>query len=165
MTQTTATAQQDPQAQGQVFLLTDAGILVQEQGTSLWRSLPLPAEAAARPTAAQLRSLRHAPEGRRPGQAQAPRPQGQAPTSQTLEIYNPLTATWAAVPNGAARAQVGEAVCCLLPDGRLLIGGPGSASCATYDPAAQRWSTAPAQPSGARRQTTGGSVIVIRLCD
>lgn len=162
MTHTTTTPLQDPQGQGQMFLLTDAGIMVQEEGTSLWRSVALPDEAVARPTAAQLRSLRHPPEGRR----QVPSAAGHgAAASRTLEIYNPLTATWSPVPNGVTRAQVGEAVCCLLPDGRLLIGGPASGSCATYDPAAQRWSTAPVQPSGARRGAGAGSVIVIRLSD
>jgi hypothetical protein len=82
-----------------------------------------------------------------------------------MEIYDPLTSSWSAVPPGAGPAKVGNAVCGMLPDGRFLIGGLASASCATYDPDTDRWSTTSmreARPGNSRR---GGatSVIVVRM--
>ena len=154
---------------GRHFLLTDTGVLVQEKATKLWRSVSAeeaagPTEAEA-PTPAQLRQLRRQmhPAGKgRPG------PPGGRPHAggdgSKMEIYDPLTASWAPVPASAGRAQVGETVCCLLPDGRFLIGGLASASCATYDPGTNRWSTSPTRPSrGASRGP--GAVIAIRLFD
>ncbi|GAC1363756.1 MAG: hypothetical protein NVSMB32_05630 [Actinomycetota bacterium] len=161
---------------GQVFLLTDTGILAQEEGTRLWRSIPAQhgsAGGADVPTAAQLRSLRRNPGGGRSrpphaasgGTAQRPKMAEEMHPAGTVEIYNPLTATWSAVPRGARRAQVGETVCCLLPDGRMLIGARASASCATYDPARNQWSTAALPPGSARRTTGVATVIAVRVSD
>ena len=154
---------------GRHFLLTDTGVLVQEETTKLWRSVS--AEDAADPTdagaltPAQLRQLRrqmHPADKGRPG------PPGGRPHAggdgSKMEIYDPLTASWAPVPARAQRAQVGETVYCLLPDGRFLIGGLASASCATYDPSTNRWSTNSTGPSRGASRGPGG-VIAIRLFD
>jgi hypothetical protein len=158
-----------------VFLLTDSDVLAQEGDTSLWRSVARPVEdAPAAPTPAQLRNLKRmhpAYQGRlhrADGSAGAPAAAHAAGT-RTMEIYDPLTSSWSPVPRGAGRAQVGEAVCCILPDGRFLIGGLASASCATYDPGTDRWSTTPmpsSRParSGTSRRTGGpASVIAVRM--
>ena len=142
--------------EGQVYLLTDAGVMVREAGSQLWRGVG--AEAATVVSRSQLRSLR---SGAGPEGAQPLRPQGAVP-ERRVEIYNHLTASWCAMPVGARRAQVGDAVCCRLPDGRFLIGGPASARYATYDPAAHEWASA-AMTTG--RRSGAGSMIVIRLSD
>lgn len=155
-----------------VFLLTDTDVLVQDQGTSLWRSVSTQPAEGASPTPAQLRNLKRvhpAYQGRlaRAGGNGARRAPGLG--AGRMEIYNPLTATWSAVPGGAGRAQVGDAVCFELPDGRLLIGGQASSSCATYDPGTDCWSTSQASSTRHRRTSTPSrrgapaSVIAVRV--
>jgi hypothetical protein len=151
---------------GRHFLLTDTGVLVQEEATKLWRSVsiedPSGPSMPGGPTPAQLRLLRRQmhPAGKaRPRPSSRPAAGGDG---SRMEIYDPLTASWAPVPATAGRAQVGETVCCLLPDGTFLIGGLASASCATYDPGTNRWSTSATR--SARGASRGpGPVIAIRL--
>jgi hypothetical protein len=155
-----------------VFLLTGSDVLAQDGGTSLWRSVARPVDdAPAAPTPAQLRNLKRMHPAyqdrlfRADGPAKSPAG-AHAAGSRKMEIYDPLTSSWSAVPPGAGRAQVGEAVCCILPDGRFLIGGLASASCATYDPGTNRWSTTPMRPAGsstARRSSSSASVIAVRM--
>ncbi len=145
-----------------VFLLTDCDVLTQEQTTRLWRSVPTsPAsEAPPTPTPAQLRNLK------RMHPAYQGRLHRADPGPGTMEIYDPLTSSWSAVPSGAGRAQVGDTICCTLPDGRYLFGGAASASCATYDPGTKRWSTSPipsARPGSGRRRGASASVIAVRM--
>jgi hypothetical protein len=154
-----------------VFLLTDSDVLAQDGSTSLWRSVArLVDDAPAAPTPAQLRNLKrmHPAYQDRLFRADGPAksPAGAHGAVTRMEIYVPLTSSWSAVPPGAGRAQVGEAVCCILPDGRFLIGGLASASCATYDPGTNRWSTTPMRPAGsstARRSSSSASVIAVRM--
>jgi hypothetical protein len=154
-----------------VFLLTDSDVLAQEGEGSLFCSVARPVEdAPAAPTPAQLRNFKrmhpayHGRLWRADGPAKIP---ATVPAGRTrkMEIYDPLTSSWSAVPPGAGPAKVGNAVCGMLPDGRFLIGGLASASCATYDPDTDRWSTTSmreARPGSSRR---GGatSVIVVRM--
>ena len=160
----------DPQIR--VFLLTDTDVLAQEGATNLWRLVATAdREGAAAPTPSQLRDLKrmHPAYQGRLSRAEAPA-KPQAPTgatdARTMEIYDPLTSSWSAVPGGTGRAQVGEAVCCTLPNGTFLFGSPASASCATYDPGTNRWSTSPGRParSGTSRRNGGpASVIAVRM--
>jgi hypothetical protein len=153
-----------------VFLLTGSDVLAQDGGTSLWRSVAQPVDdAPAAPTAAQLRNLKRMHPAyqdrlhRADGPAKSPAA-AHTRAARKMEIYDPLTSSWSPVPPGAGRAQVGEAVCCILPDGRFLIGSVASASCATYDPGTNRWSTTPMRPAGsstARRSSA--SVIAVRM--
>jgi hypothetical protein len=154
-----------------VFLLTDSDVLAQDGGTSLWRSVARPVDdAPAAPTPAQLRNLKRMHPAyqdrlfRANGPAKSPS-RAHAAGTRKMEIYDPLTSSWSPVPPGAGRAQVGEAVCCILPDGRFLIGSLASASCATYDPGTNRWSTPmrPAGSSAARRSSSSASVIAVRM--
>jgi hypothetical protein len=166
----TATPPSDPDPDITIFLLTDDDVLAQERRTSLWRSVATPPDdAPPAPTPAQLRNLKRmhpAYQGRLPRAGRGPEaPSRRAGDDQTMEIYDPLTSSWSAVPRHAGRSQVGDAVCCLLPDGRFLIGGHASASCATYDPGTNRWSTSPLRPArgGARRSSGSASVIAVRM--
>ena len=168
----TMTPSGDSDPQSRVFLLTDSDVLALEGATSLWRSVASPDnDAAAAPTPSQLRNLKRmhpAYQGRlsRADATARPRTHDEAADVRKMEIYDPLTSSWSAVPVGTARAQVGEAVCCILPDGKFLIGSPASASCATYDPGTNRWSTSPMRParSGTARRSGGpASVIAVRM--
>lgn len=158
-----------------LFLLTDTDVLVQEDSTKLWRSVATPggpeqggSEGALPTGGAQLRALRREQARRVHPAGSAHRSAGRATESLRLEIYNPLTSTWAAVPAGGP-ARVGDALCSRLPDGRVLIclaGRAASGPCATYDPSTGQWSTAPGpgpEQAGVRRR--GGahpSVIAVR---
>ncbi|HWD71707.1 MAG TPA: hypothetical protein VG779_04205 [Actinomycetota bacterium] len=155
-----------------VFLLTEGDVLAQEGEGSLFCSVARPVEdAPAAPTPAQLRNFKRmhpAYQGRlwrADGPARTP---AAAPAGRTrkMEIYDPLTSSWSAVPPGAGPAKVGDAVCGMLPDGRFLIGGIASASCATYDPDTDRWSTTSigaARSGNSRRSGGPASVIVVRM--
>ena len=155
-----------------IFLLTDSDVLAQEGESSLWRSVVRPVEdAPAGPTPAQLRNLKRmhpAYQGRlsrADGPARTPAAV-HAGRTQKMEIYDPLTSSWSAVPPGAGPAKVGDAVCCILPDGRFLIGDLASATCATYDPDTNRWSTTSmraARSGNSRRSGGPASVIVVRM--
>jgi hypothetical protein len=155
-----------------VFLLTESDVLAQETTSNLWRSVARPVEdAPAAPTPAQLRNLKRMHPAYQGRLARADGPMKtpaavHAGRIRKMEIYDPLTSSWSAVPPGAGRAQVGDAVCCILPDGRFLIGSLASPSCATYDPDTNRWSTTPmpAARSGTSRRSGGpASVIAVRM--
>jgi len=167
-----------------VFLLTGTGVLAREDGTAMWRSLPTPPTDDAAPTPAQLRRakrahpafqgrlpsagaafelLREASVASRAAEPEAERKRSPARTGEpsTVEIYDPLTASWSAIPPGVRQARVGETICTVLPDGRFLIGAPAAGPVATFDPVARQWSAA-APPAHERR---GGkaSFIAVRL--
>lgn len=159
-----------------VFLLTDTDVLVQEEGTKLWRSVSL-ADGAVAPklegsevrsdAGAQLRALRRDKARRVHPAGSAHRIADRSADGPRLEIYNPLTSTWATIPSVGQRAQVGDALCARLPDGRVLISAAGRAAsgpCATYDPATGQWSTVAGtgSPGARRRGSTALSVIAVR---
>jgi hypothetical protein len=154
-----------------VFLLTDGDVLAQEGEGSLFCSVARPVEdAPAAPTPAQLRNFKrmhpayHGRPWRADGPAKSPAAV-RAGRTRKMEIYDPLTSSWSAVPPGAGPAKVGNAVCGMLPDGRFLIGGLASASCATYDPDTDRWSTTSMRETRPGNSRRGGptSVIVVRM--
>ena len=58
------------------------------------------------------------------------------------EIYDPVSDSWTPIPPPPGWASVGDASCCVLPDGRLMIGALTTPQCAIYDPVSDAWSTA-----------------------
>ena len=153
-----------------VFLVTGSGVLASEEGTAMWRSVPTPPSGEPAPTAAQLRRARRAHpafQGRLPSADAASEP-GAGPDRGpselgTVEIYDPMTASWSAVPPGVRQAKVGEAFCSVLADGRFLIGGPAAGPVATYDPTTRQWSTAVQQQVHGRHGGKASSFIAVRL--
>jgi hypothetical protein len=55
------------------------------------------------------------------------------------EIYDPVTDSWSPIPSPPGWSQVGDATCCILPDGRLMIGALLTPECIIYDPVANAW--------------------------
>jgi hypothetical protein len=45
------------------------------------------------------------------------------------EIYDPVSDSWTSIPSPPGWSQVGDASCCVLPDGRFMIGALVSPSC------------------------------------
>jgi hypothetical protein len=64
------------------------------------------------------------------------------------EIYNPLTNSWTVLPTPTGWTHIGDASCCLFPDGRVMIGSIDNNSCAIYDPVANSWTAAASKVNG-----------------
>jgi len=58
------------------------------------------------------------------------------------QIYDPVSDTWGPLPSPPGWAQVGDAVCCVFPDGRFMIGALLTGDCIIYDPTTNLWSPA-----------------------
>ena len=65
-----------------------------------------------------------------------------APVSDTnvCEIYDPVQDAWTPVPPPPGWANIGDAPCAVLRDGRLLLGEINSTRTVIYDPVAGTWS-------------------------
>src|ERR1700720_4470367 len=62
--------------------------------------------------------------------------------TNTAEIYNPGTDTWTTISAPPGWTHIGDAPCCVLPDGRLLLGSIGDTHTAIYDPTTNTWTAA-----------------------
>ncbi len=156
---------------GTMFLLTNSGVMTQHAGSQLWRAVEA-GTAPDGPTAAQLRALRRErARGQHPaGSAHRRAPARSAAGAHRFEIFDSLTGRWSPVPPTAGPWQVADALCWVLPDGRLLVGGLSSTSYSTYDPASRRWTTTRSDSSGGdtastRRRAGAAPVVIIRLSD
>ena len=58
------------------------------------------------------------------------------------EIYDPVWDMWKSLPTPAGWTNIGDAPCCVLPDGRLLLGNIFTQETAIYDPVANTWTAA-----------------------
>jgi hypothetical protein len=58
------------------------------------------------------------------------------------EIYDPVADSWTTIA-GPGWNNIGDAPCCMLPDGRILLGNIFATSTAIYDPVAGTWSNGP----------------------
>lgn len=59
--------------------------------------------------------------------------------TKTAEIYNPGTDTWTTISAPPGWTVIGDAPCCVLPDGRVLLGSIGDLRTAIYDPTTNTW--------------------------
>lgn len=91
----------------------------------------------------------------------------------TVELYNPVYDAWTYVAAPAGWTQISDAPCCLLSDGRLLLGNFTSTSCAIYDPEHNAWIAA-AATTGVKASICGeetwtllpdGSVLTVECSD
>jgi hypothetical protein len=58
------------------------------------------------------------------------------------EIYDPVADAWSPIPSPPGWANVGDAACCVLPDGCLMIGALVTPDCIIYDPVTNDWTPA-----------------------
>jgi len=58
------------------------------------------------------------------------------------EIYDPGTDSWSSIPTPPGWAHIGDASCCVFPDGRVLIGSIDDNRNAIYDPVTNLWTAA-----------------------
>lgn len=69
------------------------------------------------------------------------------------EIYDPVSDSWSPIPPPPGWAQVGDAVCCVLPSGDLMIGALTTPLCAIYDPVTNSWAPAASKAIRSNEET------------
>jgi hypothetical protein len=69
------------------------------------------------------------------------------------EIYDPVADTWTAIGTPTGWSQIGDAPCCVLPDGRVMLGYISGQQCAIYDPVTNAWSAAANKNGPAEEET------------
>lgn len=78
--------------------------------------------------------------------------QGQVDITDT-EIYDPVADVWTKIAAPPGWAKVGDAPCCLLPDGTVLLGNIDDTRTAIYDPVANAWTPGPDKDDASSEET------------
>lgn len=78
---------------------------------------------------------------------------GYGADTNNCQIYNPVTNTWSPIPCPSGWTGIGDAVCCVLPNGNVMLGNIFNTSCAIYDPAANAWSAAASKAIRSNEET------------
>lgn len=82
------------------------------------------------------------------------------------EIYDPVLDTWTTIPAPAGWARVGDAACCVLADGRMLMGNLDDTRTAIFNPATNTWSAGPNKGTSSSEESwvllADGSVLTVR---
>jgi hypothetical protein len=133
---------------GTMLLLTDGTVMCQNSGTShWWRLTPDATGSYVNGTWSQLADGPNAPlyfasAVLRDGRvlvAGGEYNNGVPTDLLAAEIFNPVTNTWTTIGTPAGWTNIGDASCCTLPDGRVMIGSIDDNRCAVYDPVANTW--------------------------
>jgi hypothetical protein len=69
------------------------------------------------------------------------------------EIYDPVTNSWSILPNPPGWTEIGDAPCCVLPDGRVLLGSIMNTNTALYDPTSNTWTPAANKDDSSSEET------------
>jgi hypothetical protein len=73
--------------------------------------------------------------------------------TNTGELYYPTLDMWVEIPSPLSWSEVGDAACCVLPDGRLLVGSIESTETAIFDPISETWSAAASKDDSSSEET------------
>ncbi|MEO6836210.1 MAG: kelch repeat-containing protein [Candidatus Tumulicola sp.] len=80
------------------------------------------------------------------------------------EIYDPVADAWTTIASPPGWTNVGDAPCCLLPDGTVLLGSIFDTRTAIYDPVADAWAAGAAKNDASSEETwtllPDGTVLV-----
>ena len=156
----TALANQPAFNTSTMILLTDGRVMIQEEGTAHWHALT--PNGSGSYVDGQWSTLRDMTFWRRYYASAVTKSgkmfvcggeqSGDAKNSNKGEIYDPVADKWSpiAVPPWS---QVGDAVSCVLPDGRIIIGALLSGDCLIYNPSTGLWATTGAQSGRTNEQT------------
>jgi hypothetical protein len=135
-----------------MILLTDGRVMVQEEGTNHWHALtPDNTGSYVNGTWSSLADMQYfrryyasgvLKDGRVIVCGGEQNNVGTGDDTNNCQMYNPATNAWSNVPPPAGWSQIGDASCCVLPDGRLMIGSLGTTACAIYNPSTNSWSNA-----------------------
>lgn len=69
------------------------------------------------------------------------------------EIFEPLLNHWTSIPTPQGWSSIGDAPCCVLPDGRLLLGSIDDSATAIYDPDLGTWTPGPNKEDSSSEET------------
>ena len=145
---------------GPVFLLTDGTVLLNENasgyGTRRWWKLE--PDAAGTYTGGTWTRVADSNVGRKyfasavladgrlvvcGGEYSDASGSNQQDESTTAEIYDPVADAWTVLASPPGSTQIGDAPCCVLPDGRLLLGEIDNRNTFFFDPATDTWTAGP----------------------
>jgi hypothetical protein len=132
-----------------MLLLSDGRVLIQEEATPHWHALTPDASGSyvngTWSTLADMAVWRryYASGILRDGRVivVGGEQSGAGGDTNRGEIYDPVADSWTPI-SLPPWAQVGDAACSILPDGRLLIGALTSPECLIYDPTTDSWAAA-----------------------
>ncbi len=139
-----------PQFQtGTMILLSDGRVMVQEEATPHWHALtPDSAGSYLNGTWSTLADMRFWRRYYALGMLKDGRiiliggeQNGDFPDTNKGEIYDPVADTWTPIPTPPL-PKIGDASCCVLPDGRFMVGYIDDVDCVIYDPVTNGWSAA-----------------------
>jgi hypothetical protein len=144
-----------------MILLSDGRILVQEEATAHWHALTPDSHGSYlngtwSPLADMSFWRRYYASGMlRDGRIVliGGEQSGAGGDTNKGEIYDPVSNSWSPIPSPPGWAQVGDATCCILPDGRLMIGALLTPQCAIYDPVSNSWSSAASKAVRSNEET------------
>jgi hypothetical protein len=81
------------------------------------------------------------------------------------ELYTPTLDLWSDIPSPPGWAEVGDAPCCVLPDGRVLVGSIQTTETAIFDPVSATWATAASKEDVSSEETwvllADGTVLAV----
>lgn len=84
----------------------------------------------------------------------------------TVEIYQPILNLWTEIAPPAGWTHIGDAPCCTLPDGRVLLGSIGSTDTAIFDPQTNSFTPGPNKGDASEEETwtllADGSVLTVQ---
>jgi Kelch motif protein len=82
------------------------------------------------------------------------------------EIYDPVLDTWTTISAPAGWTRVGDAACCVLADGRLLMGNLDDSRTAIFNPSTNTWTAGPNKGTSSSEESwvllADGSVLTVR---
>jgi hypothetical protein len=73
--------------------------------------------------------------------------------TNAAEIYDPVLDTWTPISAPPGWAEIGDAACCVLPDGRVMLGNLDDTRTAFYDPTTNTWTAGPNKGDSASEET------------
>jgi hypothetical protein len=88
----------------------------------------------------------------------------------SAELYDPVDDLWIGLSTPPGWTAIGDAPCCVLPDGTVLVGNINTPACAIFDPVSRAWSATAGDklnPSSSEESWTllpDGSVLTA-VCD
>jgi len=133
---------------GTMLLLTDGCVLAQDSGTRHWWKLtPDAAGQYITGTWSKVCGSRNAPlyfasavlKDGRAIVAGGEENNGQTVDLCAAELYDPVLDQWTDLPTPQGWTAIGDAPCCVLSDGKMLLGSITDDKCALFDPSTRTW--------------------------
>ena len=148
---------------GTMLLLTDGTVMCQNSGTPHWWKLT--PDITGSYASGTWSALADGPNGPlyfasavlRDGRvfvAGGEYNNGESADLLAAEIYDPTTNKWTTLPTPAGWTNIGDASCCVFPDGRVFLGYIEGPQCAIYDPVTNSWSAAANMLHGTTNEET-----------